>query len=428
MLNKIRRKLSTKDNKKITSNFLYLSVVQAANFLLPLLTFPYLVRTLGIEQFGSIMFAQAFIVYFSMIADYGFNLSGTREISIHRNNNKKIEQIFSSIMIARFWLIVIGFITMNIIVFSFEKFSQNWELYYLTYLMVIGTALFPVWFFQGMEKMKYISILSLVAKIFFTLTIFILVSTPDDYLLVPLINSLGYIFVGIVSLWLIRKDFSITIKYQRYKRIAMQFKRGWNIFISKISINLYTATNTFLLGIFTNDATVGYYAIADKVVRIVTSIFVPFYQAIYPHIVKLVKHSKDDANKFLKKVFKVVILISSLIWIILFSFALPLFTLVFGGEVEHSVELFKILSPLIIILPVAYLLFNIVLLSYKMDTYFAKIYVVGAIVNLMLVILFFQLIESKSVGISLALLFSELTITSLAGYVLFKSKKKYGER
>lgn len=427
MLTKLKQKITIGDNKKITSNFLSLSVLQGANFLLPLITFPYLVRVLGIDKFGLIMFAQAFMVYFSMMADYGFNLSGTREISTHRDNHQRIVQIFSSIMLARLGLVVLGFIVMNIVVFSFERFSSEWLLYYLTYAMVIGSALFPIWFFQGMEKMKYITVLSLMAKLFFTLSIFAIVNNPDDYILVPLLNSLGYITVGLISLWIIQKDFKVTIKAQRLKLIGIQLKRGWHIFVSKISINLYTATNTFLLGIFTNDTTVGYYAIAEKVVRIITSIFAPFYQAIYPHVVQLVKQSKDKARIFIQKILKMTILLSGIVWLIVFSFTAPLFHFVFGEDVDTSIELFKVLSPLIVVLPIAFLLFNVTLLAYKMDRYFSKIYMAGGILNLILIIVLFEILESKAMGVSFALLLSEIVITLLAVKILYDRKIIFGK-
>ncbi len=180
ILDKIKRLTNTEDKKRLLSNFFSLSVLQGANYILPLITLPYLVRVLGPERYGLIAFAQAFIRYFSILTDYGFNLSATREISIHRNNAQKVSEIFSSVMIIKLGLLFLSFVIMSILVFSFWKFRQDWLIYYLTFGMVVGQVLFPVWFFQGMERMKYITFLNITAKLIFTIAIFVFIRQASD--------------------------------------------------------------------------------------------------------------------------------------------------------------------------------------------------------------------------------------------------------
>lgn len=197
--------IETDEKKRLTSNIFSLGVLQAANYILPLLTIPYLVRVLGPEYFGLLAFATALVAYFILITDYGFNLSATRQISINRENKAKVDEIFSSVMIIKTAFMLLSFGLMSLIVFSFEKFSQHWEIYFITFGMVVGQWLFPVWLFQGMERMKYISYLNIGAKGFFTICIFIFVQDQSDYLLVPFLTSLGFIIAGIWSLYLVKR-------------------------------------------------------------------------------------------------------------------------------------------------------------------------------------------------------------------------------
>ena len=421
MINKIKSKFQSEDSRRITSNFIALSILHATNILLPLITFPYLVRTLGVEMFGLIAFSQAFIVYFAMIADYGFNMSGIREISLHKNKKNKLLQVFNSIMIARFILTFLGFISLCIIVFSFEKFSKDWEVYILSYGVVIGTFLFPSWFFQGMEKMKYITILNALSKGIFTITIFIFVNNPDDFLYVPIFNSLGYILVGFISLYIIKKNFEMKFQLQKIKRIKIQFIKGWHLFISRISISLYTATNTFLLGIFTDNTIVGYYAIAEKTIRAFTFLFTPFNQSIYPHIVVLMKKKKVEALNFLKKSLTTISIISFIVSTLVFIFAELLFTIIFGNKSLNSVEAFFVLIPIIFVNPISSIIYSIYLPSIKKDKYISYATAFGVLLNLILIIIFYQFFESKLFATAFSLSITEVTLMIIGLLLYYKT-------
>ena len=346
--------------KRLLSNFFSLTVLQGANFILPLISLPYLVRTLEIENFGLVMFAQAFIMYFIIIVDYGFNFSATREISIHREDKEKVSLIFSTVMLIKVVLIVLSFILLSIVVFSFEKFKINWELYYLTFGMVVGQALFPIWFFQGIERMKYITILNITAKLIFTISIFIVINNKEDYLFVPILNSLGYIIAGLISLYIIFKDFKVKIIRPNFEYAKKTFMESSNLFISNLSVTLYTASNTFILGLFTNNAIVGIYASIEKLVLAIKNLYVPLYQALFPW---LSKKSHTEIKSKIKKMILPIFVFSTLVSLLLYIYAKDLLVLVFNqAEVTGHYIVFQIMA-LISIFASLNMLFNMLYLT-----------------------------------------------------------------
>ncbi|MBD3808344.1 MAG: oligosaccharide flippase family protein, partial [Epsilonproteobacteria bacterium] len=320
------------------SNFFSLSILQAFTYILPLLTLPYLVRVLGVENFGLVMFAQAFIMFFAILVDYGFNLSATREVSIHRDDKEKLTEIFSSVMSIKFILIGVSFIILSIVVFSFEKFSSHWELYYLTFLMVIGQALFPIWYFQGLERMKYITIVNITSKLIFTVAIFIFIQNEDDYILVPVLNGLGFIAGSLYSLWIVHKYFHQKFVLQTIKTIMIHFKDSSQFFLSRVSVSIYTSANAFVLGLFTDNIMVGYYSIAEKLYMAMQSLYAPITQTLYPYVAK----QKNIA--LFKKIFYSVVFVNIIGVAFLYFFGEYIFALLFTHEIgSESIKVFHIL-------------------------------------------------------------------------------------
>ena len=344
MISLAKRILQNETYKRITTNILSLFSLQGFTYILPLITFPYLTRVLGPGKFGLVAFATAFIAYFQMVTAYGFDLSATREISINRDNNIQLSKIFSSVIFTKLLMMCLSFLALSMIVFSIGSFRSNWILYFFTFGLVIGNLLMPSWFFLGMEKMRYISILNICTSIIFTVSIFIFVRNSADYLYVPLINSIGAIIIGIIAMRIVLKDFKIKFNMPSKEDIKTQLKSGWHIFISTVAISFYTTSNVFVLGIFASSTLVGYYSVADKIIYMAIGLLGPISQSLYPHITSIAAKSKEDAIKFIKKIIIFIGSFTFLISIFLFLGAGLILNILAGNQYENSIIILRILS------------------------------------------------------------------------------------
>jgi PST family polysaccharide transporter len=410
MAPKVKNKFRiSEENSRLGKNIFSLGLLQVANYVLPLLTVPYLVRVLGPEYFGLLAFATATIAYFVLITDYGFNLTATRQISIHREDAGKVNQIFSSVMIIKLGLVVVGLLPLCLLVLSFEKFSEYWQVFFISYGIVVGQALFPLWLFQGMESMKYISILNIATKALFTICIFVFVEEQSDYLLVPLMNSLGFILSGIWALYVLRTNFDVKFEWQSLDAIKSQLKDGWHVSISSVSTSMYTTSTTFILGLLTNNLTVGYFAGAHKIVQAARGLYGPVSQAIYPLISKKIDLDRHAGLEFVRKVLWLVGGATFILSLLLFVFAESITNLLLGPQFGASVVFLKIMSfvPFIIALSNMFGIQMMLNLGYQKS--FTRILVTAGVIGIILSLSLTMRYEA--LGTSVAILAIELMVT-----------------
>lgn len=425
VIERIKQFFGNEDNKILLSSFISLSALQGVNLILPLILLPYLVRTLGMELYGLIAFSTAFVFYFQVLTDYGFNLTATREIAIHRNNQPKIIEIYNSVMIIKSFLLIACFIIMTIIVFSFKILRDNYEIYYLTYGIVIGNVLLPTWLFQGMEKMEYMTILNFISKVSFTTLIFVFVTKKEDYLLVPIFTSAGYIISGLLSFSIIKKSFKIEFSKQSIKILKTYIKDGWYVFLSQLKITFFSSSNILILGIFTGNVEVGYFSSAEKIIRTLSAFHTPVVNAMFPYISKNIRITPVKIINQIHKVAKLGAIAYIILLSILFIYSENIIFLMFDALLPPVVITLRI----ILIIPLCVFLNNLfgtqILLNIGKDKLFFRVLLFTALINMLLV---FPLTYFYSyIGTSISMLFSEVFLLIMMFYYAKLSLKTYHE-
>lgn len=408
------------NNKVLVKNFTSLSLLQLANYIFPVITLPYLVRVLGPEKYGLINFAAAFSAYFVIITDYGFNLSATQEISVNRNDKEKVSEIFSSVLTIKIILFFLSSGIFFLIVNMFELFSNDAGLYSIMFIGVVGIVLFPLWVYQGVEKMKYILIINVAIRSVTIVSIFLLVKVENDYLLLAVIYTITQVMTGITGLFFAIRKFDLRYLFPSKVQLLEQLKKGWNLFLSSIWINLYTTSNVFILGLFAPNSVVGYYSAADKVRIAFQGILSSMSQSVFPYVNKLLAESYQKFLSFNRKLLKISVMIGIIISSSLFLFAEPIVKIVLGNEYSPSVIVLRIIAwlPLIIFLSNVFGIQTMLPLNYQKR--FSQILFLAALINLMIS---FSIVPSYfEIGTAVSMLVTEIFVT-LSFFIFIRMKR-----
>jgi len=322
----------------VAKNFSYLSAIQFINLLVTLATYPFLIRVLGKEVFGLVVFAQALVNYLTILVSFGFQISATREVSIHRNNPGKLNEIFSSVIILKGLLFVFSFGLLILIITLIPEAREHKMLYFLNLAACFFEFIFPSWLFQGIEKMGYATIITVIAKSIFFVLIFIFIRDKSDYLLVPLFTGIGSVLAGIVSLWFAVVKEKIRFSFQPVSRLWYYLRESVSLFIINLANQLYAGANKVIIGLVMGMGDVAIYDLAEKMVLAAKLPQAMLNQAVFPKI------SKDKDRVFTKNILLFSIVGEIGVYFFMFLMA-PILVLVFGGgEMVGSTDILRFLA------------------------------------------------------------------------------------
>lgn len=271
-------------NKTVLANFSYLSILQVFTILFPLLTYPYLLRVIGLELYGVIVFAQAIINYVSLVINFGFNMSGARKVAVYKEDKVLLSRIVSSTYLCKLILWLICLVVYLLIISLVPFFKDYYWVYVLSFLLTFNELLLPIWFFQGIEKMKYITIVNLSARLLFVVAIFLFVREREDYLIVPLLNGIGAVFAGCLSLYIILGKERIKLSVIPMRELRSAYQESFPLFVSSLSTQIYVNVNKLVIGSFLGMSEVSIYDMADKVLYLMKIPISMMAQAVFPKI------------------------------------------------------------------------------------------------------------------------------------------------
>lgn len=412
--------MAAKYRKKLFSNFAALSIIQGANFVLPILIMPVVIRRIGADHFGVISVAQVVMIFLSTLSDYGFNLTATRDIALYKADKERVSRIFSSVLASKMILCAATYALLWILMLSVPLFREHLQLYHLGFAYVLGQCLLVSWFFQGMERMQYITISTLLSKLVFAVLVILFVRRPEDMVLFLLFAGIGNILAGLFSILLAFRGFDLTFHKPLRADIVHELREGWQITVSNLSINTYQYINILVLRFFTNDLIVGYYSVAERIFFAIRQVLGIFSQVIYPHVCQLTRDGKRQVAAFFKGFYQPFLLLLVLGCGVVFLFAPWIITLLMGNrQAEPPVLLLRSLAfvPVIVCLNIpAYQ----VLLAFDRKSSYLRVLASATLLNLVA-----NLVLCKplgAIGTVISICITEIFVTIGLNWELYKNK------
>ena len=410
----VHKLLKNKSLIILSENFIALFSLQAVGYIFPLITFPYLTLHLGVEGFGKYVLVQTIFIYLDLIVSYGFKITATDLISKSSKNSEEVSKIFCAVLGTKAILLLLVTFLLSISMLLVPFLNNNSTLIMCGFPYLIGNFLFPVWLFQGLQRMKYITYIHIVSKVLFTCLIFVLVKDANDIDYAIGSYSFGFLIAGIISVIIAYKKFSLKLHFPSFSSIKHQFVNGYYIFLSQFSVGMYSSINILILGGLTSELSVGIYAIANKVYTIVTALGTPFSRALFPFMSKKFISNPEKYKSIVKKIiipfFSVFFIVGLIIF---FGSDLIVNLLMDSNEYSDQSSLaLKILSIGIPFFPFgAFFTYLLVIQNQKKQLFKIVITIVG--INLLLIfplIYYFDII-----GISITTLIVTILVAFLKG-------------
>jgi PST family polysaccharide transporter len=371
---------------RLVKNAGALMVVQMSAFVAPLLVLPYLTRVLSTEHFGLIAFATSFNFYFITLVEYGFNLTATRRIAVHRDDPGRVSQICSSVYAAKALLTVLGFAIMLTVVLGTPKLRPHIGLFCLSYLTVVGDLLFPLWLFQGLQKMENLVWRDLVTKFLSLSLVFAFVRNDSDYLLAAGFQAGSPLIAGLVGLITVPIVAKVRLVRPSMEETITALREGWPVFLSMAAFTLSSSTSIFLLGLRSGPADVAYYIAAYRLVVAIRALVDPVKTAIYPHISHMAARSKQDAVAFLRKYSLLLASPFLAVSLVLLAFAPLIVRLLYSPKYAPTVLLLQIqaMSPFLLAFQHNYSTFF--MLAFGYDKAFSRLVLQMTVLNFIILI------------------------------------------
>lgn len=289
------------NNKVVFENIVALAILQVVIYLLPALMLYYLTEVVGMVLLSRIAFANAFAQIGVAVVDFGYKLTATRDVAANRADPERLSRIFSTVMAVKALLAVGVMLVALLLIALVPTFRENAWLIVFSFGAVIGDVLIPVWFFQGMEKMKFMTVLNSLTHVVFFALVLLLIKDPSHYEYVPLLASAGYLVSGVVCMTVVMRRFPVRLHAVTWGAMWASARDTWRVFVTNFLPNLYNDGVELILQLITGNQSpvLGYFSLAKKVIDVFNSVIYVIARAYFPLLTRAASYFRGFRNVML---------------------------------------------------------------------------------------------------------------------------------
>lgn len=315
-----------------------MTILQILNSFFYLLIYPYLIRVLGSEGYGTFVFATSVATYFLFFINFGFDLPATKAIAENVNNNIAKQDILSCIFTSKNYLFLISSLFFGLLLFTVPVFEKNKEVFLLCFLNIYTFVLFPQWFFQGIQKMKVVTFIQLGLKLASLPLIFLLVKSPQNLTLYVFITTLTTVVGGVIAYFIVRLKYKIKIVLVKPHRLKFWFKHSQPFFLSSLAGSIKEYSIPIIIGSFFGMKDVAIYDLANKIIIVPRTIFMGVNSAIFPKLIVNIR------NNLVKKIIRIEFFVSFSVVVVIIVFGKFIVKFLGGSGMENSYYLAVLLG------------------------------------------------------------------------------------
>lgn len=389
------------------------------SIIFPLITFPYATRVLQPDGIGKVQFSSSIISYFVMLAGLGIGTYGIREVAKRREDKDELTKVTKELFFINLIPTVLSYILLAIALIFIPKLNAYRSIIIVYSSTILFTTLGIEWLYSGLEHYSYITIRQFCFQLVSLILLFIFVRNQNDtykYALICVFSNVGANICNFIhSRKYINWHAKITPEAKKH------LKPIFILFGMRIAASLYVTLDTTLLGFLTEDKYVGYYEAANKMTRIVISLLTSVPAVMLPRLSFYAEKKDSEAfNSLLENSFYITMMFAIPMTTGLFALSKNVILLISGESFLPAVTIMKVLSLLIISIPLSSFFGNQIFLPLGKEKISLYAMLLGAVINVFLSVILIQV--WGAFGAAFASLIAETSITLFYLIVALKNK------